>query len=63
LKDILRESTVQINYDKKDYSPFLNWLTDIGEEKFKANKISMKKAYRIFIIFKTPMILLYQNAR
>ncbi|MEJ2618380.1 MAG: hypothetical protein P8Z35_25720 [Ignavibacteriaceae bacterium] len=32
LKDILRESTVQINYDKKDYSPFLNWLTDIGEE-------------------------------
>ena len=32
LEDIFRESTVQINNDKRDYSPFFNWLLNIGED-------------------------------
>ena len=32
LKDIFRESTTQINYDKRDYASFFNWLSKIGED-------------------------------
>ncbi len=32
LKDIFRESTFQINYEKRDNSEFFNWLSNIGEE-------------------------------
>ena len=32
LKDIFRKSTAQINYDKRDYPSFFNWLSNIGED-------------------------------